>query len=63
MPRPGPRRELVALRLLPDAIEHLDQRAEAEQLHDEQGRPNRSEMIRVMLAYASAHMPAGWRPG
>lgn len=62
MPRVGPRRELVAVRMLPAAIEVLDQRAEDEQLYDEQGRPNRSELIRVMLSYAQRHMPAGWRP-
>jgi hypothetical protein len=61
MPRPGPRRELVAVRMLPAAIEHLDERAAAEQLYDEQGRPNRSELIRLMLRYANQHMPKGWR--
>lgn len=62
MPRTGPRRELVAVRMLPAAIEHLDERAAEEELYDEQGRPNRSEVVRVMLAYAARHMPKGWRP-
>lgn len=55
MPRPGPRRPLVNVRLSEDGIAHLDERAAAEDL-------NRSELIRTMLAYASAHMPKGWRP-
>jgi hypothetical protein len=62
MPRTGPRRELVAVRMLPAAIEVLDQRAEDEGLYDERGNPNRSELIRVMLSYAQRHMPKGWRP-
>jgi metal-responsive CopG/Arc/MetJ family transcriptional regulator len=55
MPRPGPRRPLVALRLSDQGIEWLDQRAEDEGV-------NRSEMIRIALAYAVAKMPKGWRP-
>lgn len=55
MPRPGPRRPLVAIRLSDQGIAHVDQRAEAEGV-------NRSEMIRLMLAFASAKMPKGWRP-
>lgn len=62
MPRTGPRRELVAVRMLPAAIEHLDQRAAAEELYDERGNPNRSELIRLMIGYAEQHMPQGWRP-
>lgn len=56
MPRPGPRRPLVALRISTQGIEHIDQRAA------EETAGSRSEMIRRMLAYASAHMPAGWTP-
>ena len=55
MPRPGPRRPQVAIRLSEAGVEHIDQRAA------EQG-VNRSEMIRRMLAYASAKMPKGWKP-
>jgi hypothetical protein len=55
MPRPGPRRPLVAIRLATDEIAWLDQRAEAEGL-------NRSEVVRRALAYARKHMPADWRP-
>ena len=56
MPRPGPRRPLVAIRLSESGIAHIDQRAAAE------ADGVRSEMIRRMLAYAALHMPKGWRP-
>jgi hypothetical protein len=62
MPRPGPRRPIVALRLSDAGIEHIDERALAEGLTIRGGEPNRSEMARLMLAYASAYMPKGWRP-
>jgi len=55
MPRPGPRRPLVAIRLSDEGIAHVDKLAE------EQG-VNRSEMIRRMVAFASAKMPKGWAP-
>lgn len=55
MPRPGPRRPLVAIRLSEAGIEHIDKRAEEAQV-------SRSEMIRRMLAYASAYMPESWQP-
>ena len=54
MPRPGPRRPLVAIRLSEAGRDHIDKRAEEDEV-------NRSEMIRRMLAYASTHMPKGWR--
>lgn len=63
MPRPGPRRDLVATKLHGDEIAALDQRALAEGVTIRGGEPNRSEMIRLMLAYAKEHMPKGWRPG
>lgn len=62
MPRPGPRRPLVALKLSEADIAHIDPRALDEGITIRNGEPNRSEMIRLMLAYASAHMPKGWRP-
>lgn len=55
MPRPGPRRPLVALRLSEQGIARIDQRAA-------EAGVTRSEMMRRMLAYAAAHMPAGWKP-
>lgn len=62
MPRPGPRRPVTALRLSVEGLAHIDRRALEEGLTIRGGEPNRSEMIRLMLAYASAHMPKGWRP-
>ena len=56
MPRPGPRRPLVALRLSEQDIEHIDQRAAQE------CDGVRSEMIRRMLTYAAQHIPKGWKP-
>jgi len=56
MPRPGPRRPLVAIRLSEQGIAHIDQRAKDE------ADGVRSEMIRRMLAYAAQHMPKGWQP-
>ena len=56
MPRPGPRRPLVAIRLSEQGIAHIDQRAA------EEAEGIRSEMIRRMLAYAAQHMPKGWQP-
>lgn len=66
MPRPGPRRELVAVRMLPTAIEYLDQRALDEGFAKTspagEVTAQRSEIVRLMLAYAKQHMPVGWRP-
>lgn len=62
MPRTGPRRPLVAIKLSQDGIDHIDDRARAEVPLKGNGQPNRSEMIRRMLAYAAAHMPKGWQP-
>lgn len=62
MPRPGPRRPLVAIRLSEQGIKHIDQRAREECPLIRGDEPNRSEMIRRMLAYASTHMPKGWTP-
>lgn len=62
MPRPGPRRILVAFKAAKDAVDWIDKRALAEGLVHADGKPHRSEMIRRMLAYASLHMPKGWQP-
>jgi hypothetical protein len=45
-----------------NGIDWIDQRAIDEGLIKPNGHPNRSEMIRLMLAYAQRHMPKGWRP-
>jgi predicted DNA binding CopG/RHH family protein len=55
MPRPGPRRPLVAIRLSEQDIAAIDQRAT-------EAGVTRSEMMRRMLAYAAAHMPAKRKP-
>lgn len=55
MPRPGPRRPLLGVKAKAEAIAYIDTLAE-------QAGVTRSEMVRWMLAYASAHMPKGWRP-
>ncbi|NEW49312.1 hypothetical protein GV792_04545 [Nocardia cyriacigeorgica] len=43
-------------------IDALDDQAVAEELLTRAGEPNRSELIRIMVAYARETMPAGWRP-
>ena len=47
MPRTGPRRVIVGVRLKAEAIALIDQMAEAEKV-------NRSEMVRILLAEAVA---------
>lgn len=47
MPRPGPRRPIVAVRLSEAGIQQVDALAEAEGV-------NRSEMIRLLLTEAVA---------
>jgi len=51
-PRPGPRRDYVALRLGAAGLTWIDEEADRRGL-------NRSEMIRLMLAYAQQKMPKG----
>lgn len=58
---PGPRRKLVATKLTDDERAPIDQRARNEGLLWN-GQPNTADMIRVMCAYATEHMPPGWRP-
>ncbi|EME21832.1 hypothetical protein G419_08259 [Rhodococcus triatomae BKS 15-14] len=43
-------------------IEFYDKQAAIEGLLMKSGKPNRSELIRIKLAFADEHMPAGWRP-
>ncbi|MFC9966353.1 hypothetical protein ACFVH4_19160 [Nocardia ignorata] len=45
-----------------EQIEALDDRAVAEDLLTKAGEPNRSELLRIMIEYATEHMPDGWRP-
>ncbi|MFC4124952.1 hypothetical protein [Nocardia rhizosphaerae] len=62
MPRPGPRRPVLTLRMSDDLIVALDEQAIAEDLLTKAGEPNRSELIRIMIEYARETMPNGWRP-
>lgn len=54
MPRPGPRRPYVALRLDAEGLARIDAEAERRGL-------NRSETMRLMLDYALTKMPANWK--
>lgn len=49
-----PPRTLIALRVSPAAVKHIDSLADREGI-------TRSEMIRRMLSYAVKHMPKGWK--
>jgi len=51
----GPVRPQVAVRLSEVGREHIDERAAVRGV-------KRSEMVRIMLAYASAKMPKDWTP-
>jgi hypothetical protein len=62
MGRPGPRRPYVPLKLSDAGVEWVDQRARDEGFLKSNGKPNRSEMLRLMFAYAQRHMKKGWRP-
>lgn len=55
MPRPGPRRPILGIRVSDAGIEAIDKRAE-------EAGVKRSEMARWMLAYATVKMPKGWKP-
>lgn len=62
MPRPGPVRPLVGVKMDANQIQEYDQQAAHEGLLMKSGKPNRSELIRIKLAFADEHMPSGWRP-
>lgn len=55
MPRPGPRRPLVAVRISDEGIAEIDELAGARGV-------KRSEQIRLMIAYAAERMPTDWQP-
>jgi hypothetical protein len=44
------------------AIDTIETLARDEGIVDEDGEPNRSEMIRILLAFALRHWRQGWRP-
>ncbi len=52
MPRPGPRRPNTALRLSAEGVARVDDLARQAGLIKGNGEPNRSEMIRRLLAAA-----------
>lgn len=52
MPRTGPRRPTVTIRLSAEGIAAIDRLALAEGLTIRDGEPNRSEMIRRLLSEA-----------
>jgi hypothetical protein len=54
VPRSGPRRKPITIRLSEVGLERLNQRA------TEEAAGNQSEMVRRMLKYAMQHMPKGW---
>jgi hypothetical protein len=56
MPRPGPRRPLIAVRLDEPDREDLQQRA------DNEAEGNLSELVRRMVKYSMTRMPRGWKP-
>lgn len=56
MPRLGPRRPVVGIRIAESDIALVDERASTE------ADGNRSEMARRMLLFAVANMPTGWVP-
>lgn len=62
VPPTKPTRWLIAFRLARTAIDYIDQLAKEEGVVYRNGRPNRSEMIRNLLAYAVRHRPKGWTP-
>ncbi|MFG1846745.1 hypothetical protein [Micromonospora carbonacea] len=58
----GKERQPVYFRASKPAIGILEQLAHDEGVLDRHGNPNRSEMIRILLAYALRHWKRGWRP-
>jgi len=44
------------------AVDRIDQLAADEGVTTADGRPNRSEMVRILLTYAARHWKKGWRP-
>ncbi|WP_341719962.1 hypothetical protein QQG74_09750 [Micromonospora sp. FIMYZ51] len=55
-------RRSVHLLIAWTAVDRIEQTARDEDVVDRDGKPNRSEMMRIMLAYADRHRPKGWRP-
>ncbi|MEU8158023.1 hypothetical protein AB0B94_30590 [Micromonospora sp. NPDC048986] len=62
MPTARKGRRLVNLLISWAAVAVIDALAAKEGFFNADGTPNRSEMIRNMLAYAERYRPMGWRP-
>lgn len=62
MPRTGPRRPQTAFRMTEAAAWEIDKLARAEGIVKSDGDPNRSAMIRLLLAFAVRNWRKGWRP-
>jgi len=55
MPRPGPRRPLLAARVDPEDMAWIEERREAENM-------DYPSFVRLLVTYARTHMPDGWHP-
>lgn len=55
MPRPGPRKPAIAIRLSAPGIDAIDRRARERKV-------TRSAMLRLLIGYALRSMPADWSP-
>ncbi|MFY1686473.1 hypothetical protein [Plantactinospora sp. WMMB782] len=55
-------RRNVNTRMSWTAVGVIDDLARTEDVREADGRPNRSEMIRILLAFALRHWKRGWRP-
>jgi len=53
---------MVAVRISSAGIAEVDRLAAEAGLFKGNGEPNRSEMVRRLLAYAVRHMPPQWKP-
>lgn len=62
MPRKGPAKRVVAVRLSDPGIDWLDTEARRRGILRENGLPSRSAMMRLCFQYAAKHMPKGWKP-
>lgn len=62
MPRTGERRPLIAVKISQAAIDEIDDRAARRAEAEGRSKSNRSDEIRLMLAYAQGHMPDNWVP-
>jgi hypothetical protein len=59
VPRVGPRRPLVAIRMSDEGIAYVDHMAITDGVVKPNGEPNRSEMIRILLREAIAARISG----